>query len=110
MKKLLLILGCLFICGCTKVEETDYKEIMQKNEHIIVDVRTEEEYNETHIENAINIPVDTINEKIELDKDKLVFVYCKSGNRSKRASAILENLGYKTYDLGSIYDIDLPKE
>jgi len=110
MKKILLILFCFILFGCTKVEETDYKEIMQKSDHIIVDVRTEEEYEINHIINAINIPVDNINEEIELDKDKLIFVYCKSGNRSSIASKKLENLGYKTYDLGSIYDIDLPKE
>jgi len=110
MKKVLLVLACLLLCGCAKVEETDYKEIMKKSDYVIVDVRTLEEYNDSHIENAINIPVDAINADIDLDKDKLIFVYCKSGNRSKRASSILENLGYKTYDLGSIYDIDLPKE
>jgi len=110
MKKVLLILSCIFLFGCTKAEETDYKEIMKKNKYTIVDVRSEAEYNQTHIVGAINIPIDTINEDMELDKDKVIFVYCKSGNRSKKASSILEDLGYKTYDLGSIYSIDLPKE
>ena len=110
MKKILLVISCFILFGCTKVEETDYKEIMQKSDYVIVDVRTIEEYDQLHVVGAINIPVDEIDENINLDKDKLIFVYCKSGNRSSIASKKLENLGYKTYDLGSIYDIDLPKE
>lgn len=110
MKKIFLLLLTVCLFGCTKVEEPDYKEIMQKTKHIILDVRTEEEYNEVHIAGAINIPVDEIDENINLDKNKLIFVYCRSGNRSSIASKKLEDLGYKTYDLGSIYDIELPKQ
>ena len=110
MKKILLIISCFILFGCTNAKETDYKEIMKKSDYLIVDVRTSAEYNELHIKNAINIPVDEIDGSIDLDKDKIIFVYCKSGNRSKRASTILENLGYKTYDLGAITNIDLPKE
>lgn len=110
MKKIILLFLSLVLFGCTNAKETSYKEIMKQNEYVIVDVRTEEEYNEEHVKGAINIPVDTIDENIELDKDKMIFVYCRSGNRSNLASAKLENIGYKTYDLGAIYNIDLPKE
>ena len=69
-------------------EETDY---------IILDVRTQEEYDTAHIPGAICIPNETIGtEDIpELpDKDQLILVYCRSGNRSKQASEKLAKQGY----------------
>lgn len=64
---------------------------------IILDVRTWEEYNEKHILNAICIPNETIDTEppAELpDKDQLILVYCRSGNRSKQASEKLAAMGY----------------
>lgn len=110
MKKILIIILTFFLLGCTKVEEPNINKLMEENEYVIIDVRTDAEYQEAHVIGAINIPVDEIDEKIEISKDKLIFVYCRSGSRSKTASTILENLGYKTYDLGAIDSIDLPKE
>ena len=69
-------------------EETDY---------IILDVRTQEEYETAHIPGAICIPNETIgtDEIPELpDKDQLILVYCRSGNRSKQASEKLAKQGY----------------
>ena len=66
-------------------------------ECIILDVRTWEEYNEKHILNAICIPNETIGTEplAELpDKDQLILVYCRSGNRSKQASEKLAAMGY----------------
>nr|WP_317378636.1 rhodanese-like domain-containing protein [uncultured Faecalimonas sp.] len=68
-----------------------------EDNYIILDVRTSEEYQEGHIPNAINIPNETIqSEKLaELpDKEQLIFVYCRSGNRSKQASQKLADAGY----------------
>lgn len=67
------------------------------NDCIILDVRTWEEYNEKHILNAICIPNETIGTEplAELpDKDQLILVYCRSGNRSKQASEKLAAMGY----------------
>jgi len=64
---------------------------------IILDVRTQEEYDEKHILNAICIPNETIGTEPpkELpDKDQLILVYCRSGNRSKQASEKLAAMGY----------------
>lgn len=67
------------------------------NDCIILDVRTQEEYDEKHILNAICIPNETIGTEppAELpDKDQLILVYCRSGNRSKQASEKLVAMGY----------------
>lgn len=84
-------------------------EIMEQNEgYIILDVRTHEEYNAGHIPNAICIPNETIDESVigELpDKNQLILIYCRSGNRSKQATKKLENLGYTNLvEFGGIID------
>ena len=74
------------------------KEIMDtEQEYIIIDARTEEEFAEGHIENAILIPEYEIKDRAEKelpDKDALILVYCRSGRRSKIASEELVKLGY----------------
>ena len=112
MKKIifLFIFSIFLLCGCSKEAETDVYKIMKDNDHIIVDVRTKEEYDELHVVDAINIPVDEIDKNIDLDKDKIIFVYCRSGNRSSQAYSILTNLGYTVYDLGALSSINLEKE
>lgn len=69
----------------------------QETDYIILDVRTPEEYSEVHIPDAVNIPNEVIGKGDipELpDKDQLILVYCRSGNRSKQASEKLAGLGY----------------
>ena len=105
-KKLIILIFGLLSCGCGNI---DYKEIMNNNEYIIVDVRTKEEYNESHLVDAVNIAYDEINED-SLDINKIIFVYCFSGRRSKMAYDYLTGLGYRVYDLGAFNEIDLPKE
>lgn len=85
-------------------------QIIESDNYILLDVRTNEEYNESHLVDSINIPYDTINEETQLDKTKYILVYCRSGNRSNIAKNTLENLGYNVYDLGAFDNIDLPKE
>ena len=86
------------------------KKRRQEKEYVIIDVRTKEEYDESHVVNSINIPYDEIDSKIDIDKDKVIFVYCKSGRRSSIAYDTLTTMGYKVYDLGAYENIDLPKE
>ena len=74
---------------------------------ILVDVRSEDEYNEGHIDGALLLPVDNINEdsasEVIESKDSTVIVYCRSGNRSSQALQILNDLGYENvYDLGAM--------
>lgn len=79
---------------------------MMNDDVIILDVREKEEYNNGHIKNALNIPLDNIiSEEIDIDKNKTILVYCQSGNRSKTASSKLASLGYENiYNFGGIND------
>ena len=120
MKKFItLLLSVLFLAGCALPagQEVSYRQInmdeaitMMKEEssYIILDVRTPEEFADKHIPGAINIPNETIStEEIpELpDKDQLILVYCRSGNRSKQASEKLAALGYTNIvEFGGIND------
>lgn len=118
MKKILIIMCLLtFICGCTS--KTDEKpntknevleQIINEDNYVIVDVRTKEEYESGHVVGSINIPYDEIDEDTDLDKDKTIIVYCRSGNRSSTAYNTLKNLGYEVYDLGAYDTINLDKE
>ena len=85
------------------------KEIMDTEEgYIILDVRTQEEYDEGHIPGAILIPdteIEARAEEILTDKDQLILVYCRSGRRSKLAAEALVKLGYTNIrEFGGIID------
>lgn len=89
------------------ISPADAKERLDSEEGVILlDVRTQGEYAVKHIPGSILIPVDVLEKEAEnnlLDKNAPIFVYCRSGNRSKTASQILINLGYtNVYDLGGI--------
>jgi len=79
-----------------------------ESDYVILDVRTEVEYASGHIPGAINIPVESIgsDEITELpDKDQLIMVYCRSGNRSKQAAGQLVVNGYtNVVEFGGILD------
>ena len=108
MKKIIPVLMSLMLLGgCGAGEEKPgYRQInaeeaaamMEKESgYVILDVRTAQEYRDRHIPGAINVANEDIGtEEIpELpDKDQLILVYCRSGNRSKQASEKLVKLGY----------------
>ena len=85
-----------------------HKKIDQKEKFILVDVRTEEEFEQGRIPGSILIPVDELGKKahpILKDKNEEIIVYCRSGVRSKAARNILSDMGYKkVLDLGGIID------
>ena len=92
-----------------KISAQDAKaRIDSGDEVIIVDVRTEEEYESGHIPDAVLIPNETItNKKPEQlpDLDAEILVYCRSGNRSAQAAKKLIAMGYtNVYDFGGILD------
>ena len=85
------------------------KTIMDtEKDYVIIDARTEEEFAEGHIENAMLIPEYEISERAEKelpDKEQLILVYCRSGRRSKIASEELVKLGYTNVkEFGGIID------
>ena len=119
MKRIIpFLMALLLLAGCgAQSEESTYRQVnaeeaatMMEEEsgYIILDVRTAQEYSEKHIPGAINIPNETIGtEDIpELpDKEQLILVYCRSGNRSKQASEKLVKLGYTNIvEFGGIND------
>lgn len=108
MKRIIpILMALLLLSGCaTQSAKKTYRQITmgeavtmleEETGYTILDVRTAQEYSEKHIPGAINIANESIGtEDIpELpDKDQLILVYCRSGNRSKQASEKLVKLGY----------------
>ena len=120
MKKFIpLLLSLLFLVGCSLPgrQEGSYRHISideaitmmeEESGYLILDVRTPEEFADRHIPGAVNIPNETIGttEIPELpNKEQLILVYCRSGNRSKQASEKLVALGYTNIvEIGGIND------
>ena len=79
-----------------------------QEDYIILDVRTQDEFDESRIPGAILIPHNEITEKAEdllTNKDQLILVYCRSGRRSKLAAEALVELGYTNIkEFGGIID------
>ena len=118
-KGILLLVALLLLAGCAQEvkKEVNYenitaqeaKELMDREEgYVILDVRTEEEYAQGHIPGAILIPdyeIETKAEEILTDKDQVILVYCRSGQRSKNAAQALLELGYTDIrEFGGIID------
>lgn len=99
MKKALILCITLLILLTGWESHADY---------ILIDVRRLDEFEEGHIPGAINIPNESIGteEIAELpDKNQTIYVYCRSGNRSKQASQKLVELGYtNVIEFGGIID------
>ncbi len=91
----------------TQISQDEAMQMMQdESDYLIVDVRRPDEFAEGHIAGAINVPNEEISDEMpELlpDKDQLLLIYCRSGNRSKEASQKLADMGYtKVYEFGGI--------
>ena len=122
MKKLyFLLLAVMLLTACGQTKENDQeaaymnitaeeaRQIMDSEDgYIILDARTQEEYDQGHIPGAIVISHEEIVEKAEdvlTDKDQLILVYCRSGRRSKIAAEALAELGYTNIrEFGGIID------
>ena len=116
-----LLLAAALLAGCSqakpKKQEAVYmnisaqeaKEIIDSREgYVILDVRTQEEFDQGHIPGAILIPDYEIEARVQkelTDKDQLILVYCRSGRRSKLAAQALVKLGYTNIrEFGGIID------
>ena len=117
MKRIISVLFSLVLltsCGggeemasYRQISQEEAKEMMDAQEVVILDVREQDEYDSGHIPGAALLPVGTIDEDTAAavipEKKSTVLVYCRSGNRSKTASATLAGLGYtEIYEFGGI--------
>jgi rhodanese-related sulfurtransferase len=119
---LLLLIVVLSGCGVNKQKDSlifknitvqeaaEFIKENRSNSHLIIlDVRTPEEFNAGHMQNAVNLDFysPTFKEELgKLDKNKIFFVYCRTGNRSGQAMEIMKSLDFKeVYNLsGGIAD------
>ena len=103
----LLLAFLLALSGCgqapadsayQQISQQQAKEMMDTQQVLVLDVREQAEYDSGHIPGALLLPVGTIEEDTAAavipEKDTVVLVYCRSGNRSKTAAAALAALGY----------------
>ena len=107
MKLLIAALGAiLLLTGCGGAKAPAYRQVSpaeaaalmeSETNYIILDVRTQAEYDQGHIPGAICVPNETIGtgDIPQLpDREQLILVYCRSGNRSKQAAQKLADSGY----------------
>ena len=112
-----LILPFLFLVSCAadkgalsykKISQEEAVKMMETGDCLILDVRTEEEYNDGHIPNAVCLPVETIGSEAPAqlpDKDQAILIYCRTGIRAATAAEQLAKLGYtRVYEFGGIAD------
>jgi rhodanese-related sulfurtransferase len=116
MKKLILVMTVALVGICFSCNNSNtkgqvqmvsavqvYEAVYGEDSLQLVDVRTADEYQVSHLKNAQNICVTSTDfkEKVAgLDKEKPVYVYCKKGGRSAKAATILKEMGFtKVYDL-----------
>ena len=108
---LIVLLAAVFITrknsGYKSISQKEAKAMMDNGGVVVLDVREQSEYDSGHIKGAVLLPLGTINAdtaaKAVGSKDTAVLVYCRSGNRSKKAAAVLAKLGYTAvYEIGGI--------
>lgn len=88
-----------------KISPKKVKEMLDNNTAVLIDVRSQREYENGHIDNSILIPLREIhdNENLPQEKDTNIIVYCAKGVRSQSFASILYTMGYKNlYNLGAI--------
>lgn len=95
--------------GYEHISAESAKQLMDTQKgYVILDVRTEEEFAEGHIKNAILIPDYEIEQRAQKElpeKEQMILVYCRSGRRSKNAAQTLAKLGYTNVkEFGGIID------
>lgn len=117
---LILLLGISLFAACAPAVDVAVPEVIsgrigpqeynqnfsEGSDHLLIDVRTPEEFASGHIPGAINISVESLPDRLnEIPTDQTLVVYCRSGNRSATATEILLDAGYSpVYDLGGIQD------
>ena len=104
LKILLLLLTLGLYSGCSKVDDAIILSARQAVSEgaVIIDVRTPKEYQERHINSAINIPIEEIVKSVaRVPKGKTIVVYCRSGSRSSHAASVLRQRGWQVIDVAT---------
>lgn len=111
-KRILVIFSMLLLVGCGSIKSgkiscSDKDVVLDYDNSILIDVRTDSEYKLGHLDGAINIPYEDIVKGVskleDIDFNTNIIVYCKSGVRSSQAFDSLRNAGYNNvYDLGAM--------
>ncbi|MDR3602456.1 MAG: CoA-disulfide reductase [Desulfosporosinus sp.] len=92
------------LAGRVEVITAEEVSAYDKANALLLDVRTDDEFNNGHLEGAVNIPVDSLRERMgELDKSKEIFGYCQIGLRGYVAARILTQNGFKVKNIDGGY-------
>ena len=92
------------LTGKSKVMTWEEVAKLEQEDYILVDVRTEEEFENGHVEGALNLPVDSLRERLsELDPGKKIVEYCQVGLRGHVAESILNQYGYEVINVTGGY-------
>lgn len=99
IKKINRIFRTTLLRGGREINYIQAQEILKNNiTSILLDVRSEQEHNEYHLNGDICIPLYELQEKVQKvieNKDTIIVTYCQCGTRSKKAVSLLEKMGYK---------------
>ncbi len=110
-KKCLVLFSIFLLVGCGiksgKISCSDKDVVLDYDDSILIDVRTNSEYKSGHLDGSINIPYEDIVKGVskleDVNLDTHIIVYCKSGGRSSQAFDSLKDAGYNNvYDLGAM--------
>lgn len=86
------------VSGVEKISQDYAKRIIDSDiEFVLLDVRSQEEYDEKHLKDSLLIPDNELQERVEKEipnKDELILIYCRSGNRSGSSTKVLSSMGY----------------
>ena len=104
-----VVLGLALLVGCPAFSGTidgkTARALVKDQKALILDVRTDDEFNARHLDGAVNIPIEDLQTRIAglTDKKRPIIVYCQSGSRSAKAAQLLTRAGFtQVSDLGGI--------
>jgi len=112
----ILIIGFIMFNMFTKqsngidISIDDFKEKFEEEQGVVIDVRTQEEYEEGHLvktDKLLDFSNGEFQESLsELDKEKTYYLYCRTGNRSGQAARIMKSEGFENvYNVGGFEDL-----
>lgn len=99
------LLGAACTAAPSEAERPTIERALAREERLLLDVRSPEEYEAGHLAGAVNVPVDEVHARLEElgARDRAVIVYCRSGRRSARAAGVLRDAGFtEVHDLGGM--------